>query len=79
MVYDEISLEYWKQNSRKINSKSYLCYHNGYVYGENMQCKDIEFIYVSNNCEIRCNGEKGRIKQAYIKLLKWHVIRQKRY
>ena len=34
-MFDEISLEYWKNHRERVRlSKSYRCAHNGYVYGD---------------------------------------------
>lgn len=68
--YDEISLEYWKNNRKKVgSSKSYSCYHNGYVYGDEMKCTGIEFVYLDSKGEIIYKGSNDGIKDAYFKLV----------
>ena len=46
MLFDEISLRYWNENKKKVgSSKSYSCSHNGYVYGDDMQCTKIDYVF----------------------------------
>ena len=42
--FDEISIQYWLDNRKYIQAKSYSCFHNGYVYGDNMQFDKINFV-----------------------------------
>ena len=68
--YDEISLEYWKNNRKKVgSSKSYSCYHNGYVYGDEMKCTGIEFVYLDSKGETVYKGSNDSLKDAYFKLV----------
>ena len=65
--YDEISIQYWLNNRRHIQAKSYSCFHNGYVYGDNMQFNKINFIFVDGDKEIVIDGESPR--KTYIKFV----------
>lgn len=68
--YDEISLSYWWNNKKKVgSSKSYSCYHNGYVYGDEMKCTGIEFVYLDSKGETIYKGSNDSIKDAYFKLV----------
>ena len=43
-LYDEISLSYLEKHKMKTGlSKSYSCFHDGYVYGDEMQYTSLEF------------------------------------
>ena len=51
-TFDEISLEYWNTHKKQIgSSKSYMCNHEGYVYGDKMAFTGIEFIYRKDDTE----------------------------
>ena len=50
--FDEISIQYWLDNRKYIQAKSYSCFHNGYVYGDNMQFDKINFVFVADDNEI---------------------------
>jgi len=68
--FDEISLSYWENNKkREGSSKSYTCKHNGYVYGDEMAYKNIEYVYLENGNEIIIKGTNGGPKEAYFKLV----------
>lgn len=66
-TFDEISLQYWYKNRKAINSKSYSCFHNGYVYGDNMEFEQIKFIFVDGNDEIVVDENSRR--KTYIKFV----------
>lgn len=55
--FDEISIQYWLDNRKYIQAKSYSCFHNGYVYGDNMQFDKINFVFVADNNEIIIDGK----------------------
>lgn len=68
--YDEISLKYWSDYKIKAgSSKSYVCYHNGYVYGDDMKYTDIEFVHVDSDGEMSFKGNRDGIKDAYFKMV----------
>ena len=68
--FDEISLSYWENNKkREGSSKSYTCKHNGYVYGDEMAYKSIEFVYLENGHETILRGTSGGPKDAYFRLV----------
>lgn len=69
-LYDEISLSYWEKHKKKIGlSKSYSCFNNGYIYGDEMQCTSIEFVYKQNGTEEVLKGINDGPKWAYFKLV----------
>lgn len=69
-MFDEISLEYWKNNRKKVgSSKSYNCVHNGYVYGDDMQYESIEFVYLNNGNEQVIRGQNSGPKWAYLEMV----------
>ena len=69
-MFDEISLEYWKNNKEKGNSsKDYTCLHNGFKYGDNMENKSVEFVYVNDGKEMVCKGRNNGSKWAYFELI----------
>ena len=44
-VFDEISLQFWDANKKQVgSSKSYTCYHEGYVYGDEMSFENIDLL-----------------------------------
>ncbi|MBE7723542.1 MAG: DUF3883 domain-containing protein [Enterocloster citroniae] len=65
--FDEISIQYWLDNRKYIQAKSYSCFHNGYVYGDNMQFDKINFVFVADDNEIIIDGESPR--KTYIKFV----------
>ena len=65
--FDEISIQYWLDNRKYIQAKSYSCFHNGYVYGDNMQFDKINFVFVADDNEIIVDGESPR--KTYIKFV----------
>ena len=68
--FDEISLKYWNDNKEKTkSSKSYICIHNGYVYGDNMKFDSIQYVYISENRERIIHAEYNRPKSAYFALV----------
>lgn len=69
--FDEISLIYWKENKHKIgSSKSYICKHNGYVYGDSMSFETIEFVYISQSGnETVFKGKHNGPKWAYYEMV----------
>ena len=70
MIYDEISLEYWKNNKKKIgSSKSFTCKHKGYIYGDDMKCFKIEFVYVKDDEEYVYSGKHDGPKWAYFEMV----------
>ena len=71
--YDEISLQYWKDNS-KGGYKKFECHHNGVVYKNRMNCTKVEFIYRNNGKEIyfsKASNDAGKdiANTAYIKMV----------
>lgn len=65
--FDEISIQYWLDNRKYIQAKSYSCFHNGYVYGDNMQFDKINFVFVAGDNEIIIDGESPR--KTYIRFV----------
>lgn len=65
--FDEISIQYWFDNRKCIHSKSYSCFHNGYVYGENMQYGRINFVFTCDDNEILIDEKSP--KKVYIKFV----------
>ena len=66
LVFDEISLEYWEgHKERGSSSKSYTCYHEGYVYGDDMAFEKIEYVYRKDDVEEMHPGINGGAKSAY--------------
>lgn len=69
-MIDEISLRFWKTNSKKVSSsKSFCCKHNGLTYGDDMICDEILFVYKDHGSEYECRGEKKGPKWSYYKLI----------
>ena len=65
--FDEISLDYWLANQKRINSKSYTCYHNGYVYGDDMNCDYFAFVCSFGDTEIFISEDSPR--KTYVKFV----------
>ena len=65
--FDEISLQYWFNNREFLRSKSFKCYHNGYVYGDAMKYDRVAFVYSFENTEIVISEDSPR--KAYIKFV----------
>lgn len=69
-LHDEISLSYWEEHKYKFrSSKSYSCVHDGYVYGDDMQCTSIEFVFKQMETEIVLVGKNDGPKWAYFELV----------
>ena len=68
--FDEIDLRYWNDNKEKLGaSKSYVCTHNGYTYGDAMDWKRIEFIHRTVDSEEILAGKNDGPKGAYFALV----------
>ncbi len=65
-TFDEISLTYWDSHKKQVgSSKSYSCYHEGYVYGDEMTFVGIEYIYRKDGLEEKHPGTRSGPKWAY--------------
>lgn len=75
IVFDDISLSYWKNNYIKLKNKSYQCLHNGYIYGDQMTYSKIQFLYIDNGKEIVIHegtkNSKKEFKECYYCLVKF--------
>ena len=65
--FDEISLQYWRDNRIKTAAKSYSCLHNGFVYGDDMDYQDLSFINIDGDKEQIISATSPR--KAYIKMV----------
>ena len=63
--YDEISFKYWNENRQKLNSKSYICNHDGFVYGDKMLLTYMQYIYRDEKQTITCGSASGNKITAY--------------
>lgn len=76
--FDEINLKYWNDNKEKLGaSKSYVCIHNGYTYGDAMNWKRIEFIHRTGDNEEILIGQNGGPKGADFALVRWEISTSK--
>lgn len=65
-TYDEISIKYWETHKTKVgSSKSFSCYHEGYVYGDEMTFAKIEFVFRKGDIEEYHPGARNGAKWAY--------------
>ena len=65
-IFDEISLQFWDTNKKQVgSSKSYTCYHEGYIYGDEMSFENIEYVYRKDGQEEHYTGVKNGPKWAY--------------
>lgn len=72
MHFDEISLQYWNLNKKKMGrSKSFSCIHNGYVYGDDMEFSRIEYIFSDSGKELIFSGKSNNTKSAYYELVEY--------
>lgn len=63
--FDEVSLKYWKDNRVKSATKSYICIHNGYAYGDDMDYSELSFVHTDNGSDIVISGET--LRRTYVK------------
>ena len=68
---DRISFLYWKRNAipDKTSQKAYLCVHNGYTYGKNMDIASFRFVYIEAGEEKFITAINNNFKIAYLKFL----------